>query len=284
MADVEPLLAERPFVPYGSSHWGTIGVLIVGAAGLIVLGRRYRGAPAVQRRCSRAFALIFAAFLVPVELYWLLVTPEIKYSLPLQLCDLAAIAAVWALWSHSRPAFALTYFWGLTLTSQAFLSPNLIGPDFPSLQFLSFFGIHSLVVWAGIYLTWGVGLRPDWRSYWTAVGTTLGWGVAMFTFNSLAGTNYGFLNTKPVVESMLNLLGPWPWYLLSEVVLGAAVWALITWPWVQQRDLLPDPLGPGEPRPTPSDPPPAGRAEQEHAQYRVSSHSSASSGGETPSE
>jgi uncharacterized membrane protein YwaF len=34
---------------------------------------------------------------------------------------------------------------------------------------------------------------------------------------------------------MLDLLGPWPWYLLSELVLGAAAWALITWPWVRQR-------------------------------------------------
>lgn len=269
MAGVEPLLlAERPFVPYGSSYWGAIGVLVMVAAALIILGRRCRGTPALQRRCSRAFALLFAAFLVPAELYWTLVGPEIKYSLPLQLCDLAAIAAVWALWSHSPRAFALTYFWGLTLTTQAFLSPNLIGPDFPSLQFLSFFSLHSLVVWAAVYLTWGVGLRPDWRSYRTAVGTTLSWGVVMFVFNSLADTNYGFLNTKPAVESLLNMLGPWPWYLLSEVVLGAAAWALITWPWVRQRDLLPAEPGSGEPRPTPPDQPPAGRAEQEHAQFK----------------
>jgi hypothetical integral membrane protein (TIGR02206 family) len=284
MVGVEPLLAERQFVPYGSSHWGAIVVLVVVAAALIVLGRRYRGSPAVQRRFSRAFALVFAAFLVSMELQWMLARQQIKYSLPLQLCDLAAIAAVWALWSPSPAASALTYFWGLTLTSQAFLSPNLIGPDFPSLQFLSFFGIHSLVVWAAIYLTWGVGLRPDWRSYRIAVGTTLSWGVVMFTFNSLAGTNYGFLNTKPVVESMLNMLGPWPWYLLSEVILGAAVWALITWPWVRQRGPLPAEPGPGEPRPTPPDKPPAGRAEQEHTHYRVGSHSSTSSGDATPSE
>jgi hypothetical integral membrane protein (TIGR02206 family) len=284
MAGMEPLLVERPFVPYRPSHWGAIGVLIAVAAALIVLGRRLRGTPAAQRWFSRAFALIFAAFFVPAEIYGMLATQEIKDSLPLQLCDLAGMAAVWALWSHSPRASALTYFWGLTLTSQAFISPNLIGPDFPSLQFLSFFALHSMVVWAAIYLTWGVGLRPDWRSYRIAVGTTFSWGVVMFAFNSVAGTNYGFLNTKPAVGSLLNMLGPWPWYLLSEVVLGAAVWALITWPWVRQRDLLPAPPGPGEPRPTPPDQPPAGRAKQEHAQYRVSSHSSTSSGDVTPSE
>ncbi|MDQ4104864.1 MAG: TIGR02206 family membrane protein [Actinomycetota bacterium] len=232
---MDPLLAVREFVPFGLSHGVVVVVLAVVAAALVVLGRQHRDTP-TERRLSCALAVAFAAFLVPVEIYWLLPGQAgIKHSLPLQLCDLAAMAAVWALWSHSSTAFALTYFWGLTLTSQAFLSPELSGPDFPSPQFLSFFGMHSLVLWAAIYLTWGVGLRPDWRSYRTAVLATIGWGVVMFAFNQIAGTNYGFLNAKPQVESLLDVLGPWPWYLLSGVALGAAAWALITWPWVRQR-------------------------------------------------
>lgn len=235
LPDVKPLLAVHQFVAFGLSHGVVIVVLVVVAAALVVLGRRYRGTP-IERRLSQALALVFAGFLVPVELYWLLLgQSEIKYSLPLQLCDLAAMAAVWALWSHSPTAFALTYFWGLTLTSQAFVSPELTGPDFPSLQFLSFFGMHSLVLWAAIYLTWGVGLRPDWHSYRIAVLVTIGWAVVMFAFNRVVGTNYGFLNTKPVVRSLLDVLGPWPWYLLSELVLGAAAWALITWPWERRQ-------------------------------------------------
>jgi hypothetical integral membrane protein (TIGR02206 family) len=235
LAGVEPLLAVRQFAAFGLSHRMVIAVLVVVAAALVVVGRQYRGT-LIERWLSRSLALVFAGFLIPVELYWLLLSHgEIKYSLPLQLCDLAAMAAVWALWSYSSTAFALTYFWGLTLTSQAFVSPELTGPDFPSLQFLSFFGMHSLVLWTAIYLTWGVGMWPDWRSYRIAVLGTISWGVAMFVLNQLAGTNYGFLNTKPVVKSLLDVLGPWPWYLLSELVVGAAAWALITWPWVRQR-------------------------------------------------
>jgi hypothetical integral membrane protein (TIGR02206 family) len=232
---VEPLLAVRQFVAFGLSHGVATVVLAMVAATLVVLGRHYRGTP-IEQRVSRAFAVAFAVFLVPVEVYWLLPGQgEIKYSLPLQLCDLAAMAAVWALWSYSSTAFALAYFWGLTLTSQAFISPELTGPDFPSLQFLSFFGMHSLVLWAAIYLTWGVGLRPDWRSYRVAVLVTIGWGAVMFAVNHIAGTNYGFLNAKPLAASVLDVLGPWPWYLLSELVVGAAAWALVTWPWMRQR-------------------------------------------------
>jgi hypothetical integral membrane protein (TIGR02206 family) len=231
---MEPLQAVRPFAPFGLSHDVVIVVVAVVAATLVALGRRYRGTP-IERRLSSALALVFGGLLVAVEVYWLLPWQGgIKYSLPLQLCDLAAMAGIWGLWSYSSTAFALTYFWGLTLTSQAFVSPELTGPDFPSLQFFSFFGVHSLVLCSAVYLTWGVGLRPDWLSYRTAVLITIAWGVAMFAINRVAGTYYGFLNRKPTVPSLLDALGPWPWYLLFEVLLGAAAWALITWPWVRQ--------------------------------------------------
>ena len=235
LAEVGPLQAARQFEPFGWSHAAVVVIFLVVAAVLVIAGRRCRGTPAGQR-LSKALALAFVAFLIPVEVYYVLPwQPEIKYSLPLQLCDLASIAAVWALWSYSSTAFALTYFWGLTLTVQAFISPELHGLDFPSLQFVAFFGVHSLAPWAAIYLTWGAGLRPNWRSYQVAVLVTLGWGVAMFAFNHEVGTNYGFLNTKPLARSLLDVLGPWPWYLLSELVVGATAWALITWPWARQQ-------------------------------------------------
>ncbi|HET9258402.1 MAG TPA: TIGR02206 family membrane protein [Pseudonocardiaceae bacterium] len=229
-----PLPEARQFAAFGWSHAVAVAVFAVVAVALAAAGRRWRGG-AGERGLSRGLAIGFAVFLVVMEGYPLLPWRfGIRYSLPLQLCDLAAIAAVWALWSYSPVAFVLTYFWGLTLTSQGFISPELNGPDFPSWEFLSFFGIHSLVVWAAIYLTWGVGLRPSWRGYRIAVTVTIGWGVVMLGFNRLADTNYGFLNAKPLAASLLDLLGPWPWYLLAELVLGSSAWALITWPWVRR--------------------------------------------------
>jgi hypothetical integral membrane protein (TIGR02206 family) len=236
---MDPLLAVHRFVVFGFPHDLALVTLAVVAVVLVVIGRLHRGS-LIEWRLSRTLAVVFTAILAFNEVYWLWPGhSDIIYSLPLQLCDLAAIAAVWALWSHSPTAFALSYFWGLTLTSQAFLSPDLTGPGSQSLRLLSFFGLHSLVVWAAIYLTWGAGLRPDWHSYRVAVLGTICWGTVMFAFNQVAGTNYGFLDTKPQVKSMLDILGPWPWYLLSEVVLGAAVWALITWPWVRAREVPP---------------------------------------------
>ena len=91
------------------------------------------------------------------------------------------------MWSQRRWAFALTYYWGLVLSAQALVSPVLIGPDFPSLHFLAFWSIHLLVVWAAIYLTWGRGMRPTWRSYQIAVVTTLIWAVVTVVSGILPG-------------------------------------------------------------------------------------------------
>jgi hypothetical integral membrane protein (TIGR02206 family) len=164
-----------------------------------------------------------------------MVPPTIERSVPLRLTDLATVVAGYALWSHRRWAYALTYYWCLTLSTQALVSPALQSPDFPSKEFLAFWAIHLAVVWAAIYLTWGIGMRPDWRSYRIAVGVTAVWAALTFAFNTVAGTNYGFVNAKPETASLLDVLGPWPWYLGTVALLLVTVWALMTWPWVRDQ-------------------------------------------------
>ena len=80
-------------------------------------------------------------------------------------------------------------------------------------------------------------MRPDWRSYRIAVVVTAVWAAVTFTFNTVAGTNYGFLNGKPSTESLLDVLGPWPWYIFVAATLILVVWALMTWPWERIRSL-----------------------------------------------
>ena len=64
-----------------------------------------------------------------------------------------------------------------------------------------------------------------------AVLVTVVWAAATFTFNSIAGTDYGFLNREPHTASLLDVLGPRPVYLLTAATLILIVWALMTWPW-----------------------------------------------------
>jgi hypothetical integral membrane protein (TIGR02206 family) len=224
-------LLARPFTAYGPSHWAVIAVFAIGAVVLVSVGRRQSEQQA--RRLGRILGALTAVIYAAILIYVL--TPPTLDSVPLQLTDLATVVGAYALWSQKQWAYALTYYWGLVLSTQALISPALQSPDFPNYQFLAFWAIHLLVVWAAIYLTWGCGMRPDWRDFRLAVIVTLVWAVVTFTFNQLAGTNYGFLNRKPSTASLLDVFGPWPWYVFVGATLVLIVWALMTWPWERMR-------------------------------------------------
>ncbi|MGY2032398.1 YwaF family protein [Nocardia gipuzkoensis] len=229
---MDPPSALREFSAYGPSHWVVLAVFAAGAALVVWVGRRHRS-PEGERRFGRVAG--GATLLLYLAIYFsAMVPPTVGRSVPLRLTDLATMVAAYALWSHRRWAYALTYYWCLTLSTQALVSPALDGPDFPHPEFLAFWAIHLVVVWAAIYLTWGIGMRPDWRSYWLAVIVTVVWVAVTFVFNSIAGTNYGFVNGKPATPSLLDVLGPWPWYLVTVAVLLLAVWASMTWPWTRR--------------------------------------------------
>ena len=233
------------FEAFGTSHYLVLALLVVGIPLLVRQGRRVRGTEAAERS-RRLFALGIVATAVPLQVLQLLPGDwDLDTSLPLQLCDVAWMAAAYALWTRRRWACALTYYWGLTLTSQALITPGL-AQNFPHPRFIGYWVMHLLVVWAAIYLTAGLGVRPTWRLYGSTVALTLVWAVSVMTFNVGFGTNYGFLNAKPGTASILDLLGPWPTYVVVEIALVAAVWALITLPWtLRDRRTAPVPAASG---------------------------------------
>jgi hypothetical integral membrane protein (TIGR02206 family) len=220
----------RDFTAYGASHLGAVLVLATWIVVLLALGR----VADPRDRLGKAVAIVLAVAVVPLQAvyftpgYW-----DPQRTLPIQLCDLAAVAAIVALLTHHRWAAALTYYWGITLTTQAVITPDLAA-DFPDPVFLLFWVVHVGTVWAAVHLTWTRGIHPDWRSYGVAFATTAVWAVAVFCLNLALGSNYGYLNEKPGAASVLDLLGPWPWYVVAEVAIIASVWALMTWPWVRR--------------------------------------------------
>lgn len=230
-------LATR-FQLFTIEHLALVAGFLVVCVALALLGRRHRGTDA-ELRFRRGFALVIPCFTLPMQVLQLLPGDfDLGTSLPLQLCDLAWVAAIVALWTRHWSATALVYFWGLTLTVQGIVTPSL-GELFPDPRYFMFWGMHFATVWAAVYLTFGLRVAVTWRSYRLAVACTLVWAVTVIAFNAATGTNYGYLNSKPSGGSMLDLLGPWPWYVVVEVVLVTAVWALMTWPWVRRDNRSP---------------------------------------------
>lgn len=145
-------------------------------------------------------------------------------GLPMHLCDWAVFAAVLALLFRSRLAFVLTYFWGLSGTIQALLTPDL-AYDFPSLPFVTFFLAHGTIVVSVFYLVFTRSDSLRARDVWVAFGWTNLYAAAATVMNLMVGANYGYLCAKPLHPSLLDYLGPWPWYVLSlEALALGAFW------------------------------------------------------------
>ena len=230
------LVGQRSFAAYGPSHWAVLVLVTAGAGVLVWSGTRYRGTRTAWVT-GRVFAVVLVAVHVPILIYDLFPARfDIEYSLPLHISDITWIAASCALWFRWQWAFALTYYWAFTLIPQAMITPGSGGADFPSYDFISFWVRYLLVVWAAVYLVSWLGMRPNWAGFGFAAAVTVGWGVVVFSFNEMAGTNYMFLNRKPDNPSLLDLMGDWPWYLAVALAIGLAAWALMTWPFARHRE------------------------------------------------
>ncbi|MGO9353757.1 MAG: TIGR02206 family membrane protein, partial [Mycobacterium sp.] len=107
---------------YGPSHWAAIAVFAIGSVLLVWIGRRQ--SPSQARILGRILGALTATIFGMVLVYSL-IAPDIGRSVPLNLTDLATGAAAYALWSQRHWAFALTYYWGLVLSTQALISPVL---------------------------------------------------------------------------------------------------------------------------------------------------------------
>ncbi len=207
-----------------------LALFVAGTVGLLVAGPRLRGTPR-ERPVSVALAWANLAFGV-ASTVMALVPFTARHSLPLQICDLAWVVVAWALLTSRPLPTTLTYYWGLTLSVQALVQPTLSEP-FPEPAFFVFWAKHVLIVWGAVYLCLGLRRGPDWAAYRRAVAWTCGWLAVVLALNAALDANYGYVSGKPAEATVLDLLGPWPVYLVVEMAIVMAGWALITLPWTR---------------------------------------------------
>jgi hypothetical integral membrane protein (TIGR02206 family) len=187
---------------------------------------------------SRALAvLMLAAYLAENVAIVVRGTWSLERSLPLQLTDVVTIIAALALWSPRPLLFELAYFWALTASLQAVLTPDL-GSAFPSLFFFTYFATHGGAVVAAVFLAWGRGLVPRRGAVWQVFVATAAFAVVARLSDLLTGGNYMFLREKPETASLLDLMGPWPWYILSGAILAIAMFAVLDVPFRGRRRAL----------------------------------------------
>lgn len=152
----------------------------------------------------------------------------LELSLPFHICPLALFAGCIALWRRSQVAYELVYFWGLVGTINGLLYPDIVRDwAFPSYGFIGYFTSHCGVLWAALYATWGLGMRPTWRSVGRSFLLLNATAVVLALVNLAIGgeANYAFVCAPPDIEHPL-VQGEWPWYMLVLEVVGILLFAL----------------------------------------------------------
>jgi hypothetical integral membrane protein (TIGR02206 family) len=218
-----------PFSPFSAQHGFAVLAGVVAGAAIILAGRR-GGQPRRLAHAVLAFANLSAWPLG--QLAWAGYPKDLDNILPFHLCDVAAITAGFALLTGNHLLRKLTYFWGLAATLQALLTPA-IGMGFPHLPFLMFFVHHFAVVIAAVWFPVVEQWRPR-RPWWRDPLAAYGWSVLYLIFamtaNTMLGTNFAFAASLPPNPSLLDHLGPWPWYLLAMQPIAIALFLILALP------------------------------------------------------
>ncbi len=218
------------FSKFSPMHAVVVLVCIAATAWLIRIARRLPE-PARARFRFR-LGLGIAAVQIAHNSYWIGYRGELDSALPLHLCDIAGVVATAAFLLPARPLRTLLYFWGIGLSSLAFIIPVLTaGPA--TMEFWSFWVSHWVVVGGAAYLVLVEGYRPTPRDLAVAIAVTIGYGLLMVPVNLALDANYMYVGRESPPAAFL---GAWPLPRLPLLGLSAAVLLSAAYlPWLTIR-------------------------------------------------
>ncbi len=138
----------------------------------------------------------------------------LQKHLPLHICGLAVFATSFALFRRNQVLYETAYFWGLVGTLNAILTPGGLEVDFPKYRFFQYFIAHSGIVIGILFATFGLKMRPTFRSLFRSFLILNLYMIVVAGINLLLTSNYMFICEPPPDTSSPFFFAPWPWYIL----------------------------------------------------------------------
>jgi hypothetical integral membrane protein (TIGR02206 family) len=219
------------FRMFGPAHLAVLGIVLAVNVALVPL----RGVLGEAGRRVFRFGLaglMGVAFLAHVLWrvqvgFW-----DVRADLPLHLCDLTALLSIALLLGRSRWLYDFVYFLGVGGAIQALVTSNVGIYGFPHLYFLTSMLLHGGIITTGIYFTVVEGFRPTWSTLVRVAGWMFAYTAVVFWLNLVIGSNYLFIAHRPGFPSLIDELGPWPWYVLALIGVGLASLLVLYVPFV----------------------------------------------------
>ncbi len=218
----------------GAAYWSSVLFAAIGVTFLCTAARRQPGrwTVAVADAIGLALAAVATSYTVALLLAG---TWSARTSLPLALCDMGVVVAAIACWWRTALLVEITYFWGLAGTLQGVLTPDL-NVAFPHLVFFQYVVGHLGIVAAALFLVVGMRIEPRPGAVPRVFTITAAYTALVGLVDALTGSNYMFLRRPPGEWTLLRLLGPWPWYVLSAALVALVIFTLLDMPfWPGRR-------------------------------------------------
>jgi hypothetical integral membrane protein (TIGR02206 family) len=217
------------FHPFHTQHLITLGLIAILCILIILTAKN--AAAAKHKVLGRLLGVVLLGYAVCIyaqqaiekALSW-------QDSLPLELCNLVLFLCLISLFRPNQWTTEIAYFWGLGGGLQATLTPDL-AQGFPSWAFILFFWGHGSTLLAIVFLISARGFRPRKGSVFRMMIALNIYGLVVGALDAIMGWNYGYLCRKPSMPSLLDFLGPWPWYLLSLELIAFLSFLLLYLPW-----------------------------------------------------
>jgi hypothetical integral membrane protein (TIGR02206 family) len=152
------------------------------------------------------------------------------HHLPLNLCNITTWVAVLACIRLTPGAVEFTYFAGLAGAGMALLTPDM-GAEWP----IRFFMNHGALIVTASALVFGRVYRLRQGAHLRAFAWSFAYLVFVGLFDWAFKTNYAYMRKKPGVTTMLNVFGPWPYYIFGMILIGYLIYWLL-WQPVRPRD------------------------------------------------
>lgn len=220
------------FVMFSFVHFSALILIVCSISLLYWQRKRLQMNVPKQKKAERSFALVLLAMDITYHL-WLASTGRwgLDDALPLELCSISLFVSIVLLLTGNRHLVDFVIYAGIGGALQALATP-VLDMDFPHFRFFHFFFTHAGIILTGLYFIWVKGYEPTFKG---VLKTMLILNVLLpfiIGINWLVGGNYMFLRMKPQNGSLLDFLGPYPWYILS---LEAVAFSIFTVIWLLLR-------------------------------------------------
>jgi len=120
-------------------------------------------------------------------------------------------------------------------------------PKLPVLQATTMSAFHdrSIELWAvqsggRLFLVFGLGYWPRRDAFFRVLAITIAYSLVIGAIDAATGANYLYLRSKPAGGSLLDLLGPWPWYIASAAAIAIALLFILDAPFRLLRGWIPN--------------------------------------------